>query len=412
MLALRRVRFASRPLMRTNVTVPPATASSPPSPPPPSASAPKADAKPAAAADATEEAPAKTRGRKRYPTRRPFITAERPREWCRPLAPGVLPAYDEALRVIEADSQAVKKEAEEVRAKLADGELIGEEAEKERKRLDILDVMAEVNLPDVRWKAANGLADLSKPVYRHLVEQRWRQEGALDLLMERIHQMNVVPDVLPDLRPSFDLRINFPEPPPQSVYLRTRVKRRYVPVEPGIYLLNEQTKKPPRLYTTVFHTDPRLYTLLMIDPDVPDEENATFTTYLHWLQPNVTLSPSSTLPLPLATTHTPYIPPHPARGTPYHRYVLLLLPQASPTERIHVPTGLERCGFDVRKFIEEYGLRTDGGGAHMWRSVWDEESSRIWNEVIKMAEPRYGHMPRPDPYAELKSKPKYASVEA
>ena len=63
--------------------------------------------------------------------------------------------------------------------------------------------------------------------------------------MERIHQMNVVPDLIPDLRPGFDLRITFPEPPPESVYLRTRVKRRYVAIEPGIFLHNEQVRAPP-----------------------------------------------------------------------------------------------------------------------------------------------------------------------
>jgi large subunit ribosomal protein L35 len=52
--------------------------------------------------------------------------------------------------------------------------------------------------------------------------------------------MNVVPDVLPDLHPSLDLRVTFPEPPPRSVYLRTRIKRSYKQVEPGVYLLPEQ----------------------------------------------------------------------------------------------------------------------------------------------------------------------------
>lgn len=58
--------------------------------------------------------------------------------------------------------------------------------------------------------------------------------------MERIWQMKVIPDLLPDLRPTIDLRVNYPEPPPESVYLRTRVKRKYKQVEPGIFLLPEQ----------------------------------------------------------------------------------------------------------------------------------------------------------------------------
>lgn len=100
---------------------------------------------------------------------------------------------------------------------------------------------------------------MSTPIHRHLVEQQWREEGDLDLLvryaayerasvwsahrclqMERIYQMNVVPDMLPVLKPSFDLRIKYAEAPPDNNYLRTRVKRKLKQVEPGIFLFPEQ----------------------------------------------------------------------------------------------------------------------------------------------------------------------------
>ena len=42
----------------------------------------------------------------------------------------------------------------------------------------------------------------------------------------------------------------------------------------------------------------------------------------------------------------------------------------------------EISSFDVQTFVKEHGLGTDGGGAFMWRAVWDEESSRIWRDVI------------------------------
>lgn len=61
--------------------------------------------------------------------------------------------------------------------------------------------------------------------------------------MERIHQMNVVPDVLPALRPSVDLQIAFPEAPPRNVVARTRRARKLKTVEPGVYLLPEQVRK-------------------------------------------------------------------------------------------------------------------------------------------------------------------------
>ena len=60
--------------------------------------------------------------------------------------------------------------------------------------------------------------------------------------MERIYQMNVVPDMLPELHPSFDLRIRYLAPPPKNNYLRTRVKRKLRQVEPGIFLLPEQVR--------------------------------------------------------------------------------------------------------------------------------------------------------------------------
>jgi large subunit ribosomal protein L35 len=108
--------------------------------------------------------------------------------------------------------------------------------------------------------------------------------------------------------------------------------------------------------------------------------------------------------------------------------VLLLLPHANPVAKLSLPQGpLQRDDFDVRQFVEEHALRTDGGGAFMWRAVWDEESSRIWREVIsedpshligevhvgliyyaEKQEPRYGYPPKPDPYAALKSVKKYA----
>ena len=60
--------------------------------------------------------------------------------------------------------------------------------------------------------------------------------------MERIYQMNVVPDMLPELHPSFDLRIRYLAPTPKDNYLRTRVKRKHRQVEPGIFLTPEQVR--------------------------------------------------------------------------------------------------------------------------------------------------------------------------
>jgi large subunit ribosomal protein L35 len=62
--------------------------------------------------------------------------------------------------------------------------------------------------------------------------------------------------------------------------------------------------------------------------------------------------------------------------------VLLLLEQQS---QIPVPIveAEQRIGFNVRRFMSDHGLDgSDGGGAHMWREVWDEEVSRIYSDVL------------------------------
>jgi large subunit ribosomal protein L35 len=60
--------------------------------------------------------------------------------------------------------------------------------------------------------------------------------------MERVHQMNVVPDLLSELHPSFDLRVNFPEQLLERLRRLNRTRRKYEMVEAGVFLLPEQVR--------------------------------------------------------------------------------------------------------------------------------------------------------------------------
>jgi large subunit ribosomal protein L35 len=92
--------------------------------------------------------------------KRPQISLENPRDWKRPIAYGVLPAYDEALRYLMKDSSALKREAKELRAAISEQENGDEDAlEKIRAKLNILEVQSEINLPEVRWRVANGMGE-------------------------------------------------------------------------------------------------------------------------------------------------------------------------------------------------------------------------------------------------------------
>ena len=101
----------------------------------------------------------RTQGRRnpRYPPIRPSICLERPRQWNSPVAPGIIPAYDEAVAYIRADAAALQAEADALRLNLENGRVQTEGIEDAKVTLNVLDIMARVNLPEVRWNAANGM---------------------------------------------------------------------------------------------------------------------------------------------------------------------------------------------------------------------------------------------------------------
>ncbi|GAB1523862.1 mitochondrial 54S ribosomal protein YmL35 [Rhizoctonia solani] len=270
----------------------------------------------------------------------------------RPLPPGRLPVYDLALELLEKDSAEKKL-------------LLEKETDPANKAR--LEILSQINLPEVRWNFAQGKCepktvapefiyqwlpdDLAQPIYRHLLEQKWRQTGPLDLLMERVHQMKVIPDLLAVFHPTVDLRISFGEE---------------TDVTPGVFLPVHSTMAAPSITAQPYHSEERLYTLLIIDPAPETSE-----------------------------TSLPYIPPHPQRGTPYHRYTTLLLPQNS--ELSVNMSELPRENFDVRKAYKEYDFAV-GGGIHMFRETWDETVGSVYKKFLGQPEPRFGGIPKPEPY--------------
>ncbi len=56
--------------------------------------------------------------------------------------------------------------------------------------------------------------------------------------MERVHQMHVVPDILPEMHPSVDLRVTATALG-QEIRLRKTTDKE---VEPGVFLLPHQVK--------------------------------------------------------------------------------------------------------------------------------------------------------------------------
>lgn len=123
----------------------------------------KAPEKEAKTQESTAESPdvKGKRRRVRWPTSRPPITLERPRQYMRPIGVGVLPVYDYALDYIKKDSAKLKSQLAAYRADLEKAQSAAEpdleEIERLTEKIKILEIQSEINLPSVRWKANNGL---------------------------------------------------------------------------------------------------------------------------------------------------------------------------------------------------------------------------------------------------------------
>ncbi|RUP50124.1 phosphatidylethanolamine-binding protein [Jimgerdemannia flammicorona] len=196
--------------------------------------------------------------------------------------------------------------------------------------------------------------------------------------MQRITQMYVIPDLLPPSAvPSVDVTLDFGS----DIGV----------IEPGVFVKPANSIRPPILKVANFHEDTRLYTVLMVDPGESGRtrplrpkqyQPLLFPLPQHTLgchRTNVALSATS----PIVTNGDvalPYIPPHPQRGTKYHRYTVMVLEQPrGGKQSVHVD-ATERAGFDAAAFRERHGLVPKG--VSFFRGVWDEDVTRIYNEIL------------------------------
>lgn len=102
------------------------------------------------------------------------------------------------------------------------------------------------------------------------------------------------------------------------------------------------------------------------------------------LSPNITLS--STQSSITSPALLPYIPPHPQKGTPYHRYTLLLLahpidPATGKSSPIEIAAeSIERDGVDVRALMHEHKFVPKG--ITFFRQVWDSTVTAIYEQHL------------------------------
>ena len=75
-----------------------------------------------------------------------------------------------------------------------------------------------------------------------------------------------------------------------------------------------------------------------------------------------------------------YIPPHPQKGTKYHRYTLIAYEQPNAgKDKVDIKVQ-GRDAFDVKGLVERHGLQARG--VSFFRQVWDETVSQIYSDIL------------------------------
>lgn len=201
---------------------------------------------------------------------------------------------------------------------------------------------------------------MNRPIYRFLADRQWREYRRL-IIMQRITQMGIVPDVLPHLDPTAEVSLGFS----------------HRKVHPGEFVDSRVSEVPARLRVQVFDKGERLVSVVVIDSDVPNLETDGFGYRCHFLAVNIPISPSSTsLPLSRLSHESqvilPWLPPFAQKGSPYHRYSVFVLqqPEGRSLDIAAVRERVERDGFNLRSFNDRYTVKPIG--VHLFRCIWDE----------------------------------------
>ncbi|CDK26821.1 unnamed protein product [Kuraishia capsulata CBS 1993] len=243
---------------------------------------------------------------------------------------------------------------------------------------------AEKFNPEVLYKvqfATNSL-DVTQPVYRRALKEKWESYAKM-LTMQRLETLNVIPDTLPTLEPEVDVKIRFAHNAIETY------------VEPGKILSSNVTSKPPVIEITEFEeVQHELYTVLIVNPDIPDIENDTFSTTLHWGLKDIPLSNVDNVidPKKLLEDETreliSYLPPTPEKNAPTNRLAVWVFRQNGvPLEKVEVT----REFFNIREFVEQNNLQAVG--AHVFRSTWDRNVNRV-RELYGLPKGRIFHRVR------------------
>lgn len=212
------------------------------------------------------------------------------------------------------------------------------------------------------------VGDLNKPIYRFLADRKWRNYRR-KIQEQRITQMKVVPDVIPHCDTIVDIKMNFGR----------------VNVQPGEFVDSAVSEKPCQLSIQSFEKDPRLVTIAIVDPDVPNLATDSFDTRCHFLATNIEITPTTPL-VDLAQVAqekilVPWLAPTALKGSPYHRLAIVILQQKDniTIDKAVAISKISQHDFSTRSLITRHMLTPIG--ASLFRTKWDDNMAAVMDRA-------------------------------
>ncbi|XP_041078240.1 39S ribosomal protein L38, mitochondrial-like isoform X1 [Polyodon spathula] len=128
-----------------------------------------------------------------------------------------------------------------------------------------------------------------------------------------------------------------------------------------------------------------LWTLLLTNPDGHLRDNDA--EYVHWIVGNI---PGNAVQSGEQICH--YLPPFPAKGTGYHRFIFILFKQERPIDFTEdcLPSpchSLESRTFQTFDFYRKHQDHMTPAGLAFFQSQWDNSVTHTFHQLLNMKEP-------------------------
>ncbi|KAL8736008.1 MAG: hypothetical protein Q9166_000570 [cf. Caloplaca sp. 2 TL-2023] len=292
--------------------------------------------------------------------------------------------FQEARKLLLADRKDKLRQIDEERRRIAKVQATlpeqcgGEYVKKGRlvrmqKYLEELKILADINDPVIKKRFEDGEGDMNRPIYRYLANRQWRQYRRL-ILMQRINQMHVVPDVVTYLDPTAEVKLSFGRHSAQS----------RIETQPGEFVESQNSEIPPQINIQVFDQGERYVSIVVVDPDVPNVETDSFDSRCHFLAVNVPISPTSpSVSLSQLSDESqilrPWLPPHAQKGSPYHRLAVFILEQKDgqklDLQSLRRTLDSQAAQFNVRSSMDK--IHAELIGVHLFRTIWDNATAGV-----------------------------------